>query len=283
VEAARYSAPHLEVPTHELVLLATLLLATGLVAGLAAGLLGVGGGIVVVPVLFQVFTQLGIDASVRMYCAVGTSLATVIFTAWRSVTTHRRRGAVDVALLRTWVPAVLAGVVAGMAIADAASGPFLGGVFATVALLVAFHMAFGRETWRLADAPPEGVLRPVLGASIGCLSVLMGLGGGTLGVPTLALLGVPIHRAVGTAAGLGLIIGIPGALSFAWLGLGVPGRPPYSLGYVNGFGVALIVPATLVAAPWGVALAHRISQRALRRAFAVFLAVTSFQMFADLI
>ena len=273
----------MEVPIQELVPLAALLLATGLVAGLAAGLLGVGGGIVVVPVLFQVFSQLGIDASVRMHCAVGTSLATVIFTAARSMTTHRRRGALDAELLRAWMPPVVAGVLVGMAVADGVSGPVLAAVFASVALAVAFHMAFGRASWRLAEVPPSGAPRYAIAGSIGFFSVLMGLGGGTLGVPTLTLLGVPIHRAVGTAAGLGLVIAIPGALAFAVLGLGIPGRPPVSLGYVNAIGVAFIVPATLVAAPWGAALAHRISQRALRRAFALILGATSVQMFSELI
>jgi uncharacterized membrane protein YfcA len=273
----------LEAPLQELVLLAVLLLATGLVAGLLAGLLGVGGGIVVVPVLFHVFTQLGIDASVRMHCAVGTSLATVVFTAARSAASHRRRGAVDEALLRAWAVPVLLGVLVGMTIAGVASGPVLTAVFASVALVVAVHMAFGREAWRLADAVPGGAARYAIAGTIGCFSVLMGLGGGTLGVPTLTLLGVPIHRAVGTAAGIGLLIAIPGALAFAWLGLGAPGRPPASLGYVNGVGLGLIVPATVLAAPWGAALAHRISRSTLRRAFAVFLALTSLRMFAEIV
>ncbi|HEY5656947.1 MAG TPA: sulfite exporter TauE/SafE family protein [Myxococcota bacterium] len=262
--------------------LAATLLATGLFAGFLAGLLGVGGGIVLVAVLFHVFTEFGIDEAVRMHLAVGTSLSTIIFTAWRSVGAHRARGAVDDALLRAWVVPILLGVVLGSALARVLAGPALMTVFAVVALLVAFHMAFGREEWRLADLPPAGAARHVLGATIGMLSVLMGLGGGALGVPTFTLLGVPIRRAVGTAAGLGLLIAIPGTLGFVLAGLGVPGRPPFSLGYVNGVGFALIVPATMLAAPWGARVAHAVPRTALRRAFAIFLAITSVRMLLEL-
>jgi uncharacterized membrane protein YfcA len=262
--------------------LAGTLLATGLVAGFVAGLLGVGGGIVLVPVLFHVFTEFEIDAQVRMQLAVGTSLASVIFTAWRSAGAHRARGAVDDALLRAWVVPLLVGVALGSVSARVLAGPALMLLFAVVALAVAFHMAFGREDWRLADLPRAGAARHALGAIIGMVSMLMGLGGGTLGVPVFTLLGVPIHRAVGTAAGLGLFIAIPGTLGWLWAGLGVPGRPPLSLGYVNAVGLALIVPATMLAAPWGARVAHAAPRRILRCAFALFLALTSLRMLLEL-
>lgn len=262
--------------------LAGTLLASGLVAGFVAGLLGVGGGIVLVPVLFHVFTELGIDPQVRMHLAVGTSLSTIIFTAWRSVGAHRAREAVDDALLRAWIAPVLAGVLLGSASASALGGPVLMTLFAVIGLAVALHMAFGSERWRLAGLPPGGAARRALGAAVGFFSVLMGLGGGTLGVPVFTLLGVPIQRAVGTAAGLGLIIAIPGAAGFVIAGLGVPGRPPLSLGYVNAVGLALIASATMLAAPWGARLAHAVPRTALRRAFALFLAFTSLRMLLQL-
>jgi len=265
----------------ELLPLAALLLLTGAIAGLAAGLLGVGGGIVIVPVLFHLFGQQGIEPGLRMHLAVGTSLATIVVTAWRSVRSHHARGAVDVALLRSWIAPVLAGALAGSALAGFAGGRALALVFATVALGVALHMAFGRESWRLAPQLPRGAGRTALGASIGFLSLLMGLGGGTLGVPLLSLFGLPIHRAVGTAAGLGLVIGVPGAISFAVSGWGAAGLPPFSLGYVNLLGFVLIVPATWLAAPVGARLAHRAPQRTLRRLFALFLVITSLRMFSD--
>jgi uncharacterized membrane protein YfcA len=239
----------------------------------------VGGGIVLVPVLHFGFGQLGIAPALAYKLAVGTSLATIVFTAWRSAASHRARDSVDLPLLQGFALPVLAGVLLGSAVASVASGTLLTLVFASVALLVAVHMAFGRASWRLAVEPPRGAARAVLGAGIGFLSVLMGLGGGTLGVPVLTLFGVPIHRAVGTAAGLGLVIAVPGALGWIASGLDVPGRPPFSLGFVNAIGFALIVPATVLAAPWGARLAHTISRTALRRAFAAFLALTSARMF----
>ena len=266
----------------DLLPLAALLVLTGLLAGGVAGLLGVGGGIVIVPVLFHVFTQMGIDPAVRMHLAVGTSLATIVVTAWRSVRSHHARGAVDVSLLRAWVAPVLVGTLLGSAAARFASSAALGAVFASVALCVAVHLAFSRESWRIGDHLPGGAGGAALGGGIGFFSVLMGLGGGTLGVPVLTLFGVPIHRAVGTAAGLGLVIGVPGAVSFAASGWGVPGLPQGSLGYVNLLGFALIVPATWLAAPWGARLAHVAPQRTLRRIFALFLAFTSLRMFAGL-
>lgn len=236
----------------------------------------------IVPTLFHLFSEIGIDPAVRMHLAVGTSLATIVATAGRSAASHRRRGAVDEVLLRSWVAPVLAGVLAGSLAAPFASGAILTGVFAIVALAVALHMAFGRESWRVADAVPTGAARLAVGAGIGFVSLLMGIGGGTLGVPILTLFGVPIHRAVGTAAGLGLVVGIPGTLVFAASGWGAAALPPFSIGYVNALGFALIVPATFVAAPVGARLSHAAPQRTLRRIFAAFLALTSARMLAGL-
>jgi uncharacterized membrane protein YfcA len=262
--------------------LAGVLLASGLAAGFIAGLLGVGGGIVIVPVLFHVFAQLEIDLDVRMHLAVGTSLSTIIFTAWRSVRAHRARGAVDDATLRIWAVPVLVGVLLGSVSASAMAGSRLAALFAVVAFAVALHMAFGRDEWRLLDIPIGGAAYQSLGVAIGLLSVAMGLGGGTLGVPILTLMGVSIRRAVGTAAGLGLLIAIPGTIGFVLAGLDVPGRPLLSLGYVNLLGLALIAPATMLTAPLGARLAHAVPRVALRRTFAVFLALTSLRMLLEL-
>lgn len=266
----------------ELGLLAGALLVTGVVAGMLAGLLGVGGGIVIVPVLFHLFSLLGIDEAVRMHLAVGTSLATIIPTSIRSIRAHHEKGAVDFGLLKGLGLPILGGVLLGGIVAGIAEGRMLMAVFATVALVVSVHMAFGREEWRLADTLPSGIKRAGIGGGIGLISVLMGIGGGTLGVPILNLCSFPIHRAVGTAAGFGLIIAVPGTLAMIAGGWNTPGLPPLSLGYVNLIGFALIVPATVLAAPWGARLAHAISRPALRRAFALFLALTSIRMFLDL-
>lgn len=254
----------------------------GIVAGLLAGLLGVGGGIVIVPVLFQVFTILGIDEAVRMHLAVGTSLATIIPTSIRSLRSHHEKNAVDLRILKLLALPLVAGVLSGSVIAGAVNGDALMAVFASVALCVALYMAFGRDEWRLADDLPARLGQVVIGAVIGLISVLMGIGGGTLGVSILTLYNTPIHRAIGTATGFGLIIAIPGAAAMILNGWGEVGLPPFSIGYVNLIGFALIVPTTVLAAPWGARIAHAISRMALRRAFALFLALTSARMFIDL-
>lgn len=259
------------------------LVVTGAIAGVLAGLLGVGGGIVIVPVLYHLFTLLGIDESVRMHVTVGTSLATIIPTSIMSSRAHRRRGSLDVSLIRRLMPGVVVGVVLGAIASRYLGGGVLTAVFAVVALAVALNMAFKREGFALADALPGPAGTALIGGGIGGVSTLMGIGGGTLSVPILNALRVPMHTAVGTGAMLGMVISLPGALAFVVNGLGVPLRPPLSLGYVNLLGMALIVPATMATTGWGARLAHRIDARRLRQVFAVFLALTSARMLAGLL
>ncbi|MCW5730882.1 MAG: sulfite exporter TauE/SafE family protein [Alphaproteobacteria bacterium] len=265
-----------------LLLMATM--ATGAFAGFVAGLLGVGGGIVIVPVLYHLLEFVPMDPALRMHVAVGTSLATLIPTSIRSVGSHRKRGAVDDGLLHAWRIPLALGVLAGGALAGIVSRQALVGVFATVALVVSLHMAFGREGWRIGERLPDGLAGRAMAGVIGLLSTLMGIGGGTLGVPLLTLFGYPIHRAVGTGAGLGLIIGIPGTILFAAGGLGAgPALPAWSIGYVNLVGFLAIVPMTIWLAPYGVKAAHALSRAMLRRAFALFLGVTAIKLYADLL
>lgn len=266
-----------------LALLAVSLVLTGLLAGVMAGLLGVGGGIVIVPVLYHVFTLMGIDESVRMHMAVGTSLATIVPTSIMSARAHRRRGSLRPDILRRLVPAVIVGVGLGAVLSGYVSGSVLTAVFACVALLVALSMAFKRDDFAVREGLPGTIGTSALGVSIGSLSTLMGIGGGTLSVPVLNALRVPMHVAVGTGAALGLIISLPGALAFFINGLDVPLRPPASLGYVNLLGFALIVPATLTSTGWGARMAHAIDARRLRQLFALFLALTSARMLAGLL
>jgi uncharacterized membrane protein YfcA len=272
----------MEFTASQIGLLVLMVLGAGLVAGTLAGLLGVGGGIVVVPVLYHVFSRLEIAPGVRMHVAVATSLATVAVTAFRSARSHHELGSVDTPLLASWGLPVAIGSALGTAIAATLGGRALTGVFGCIALAVACHMAFGRPEWRLADAPPRGPARFAVAGGVGLVSALMGLGGGTVGVPTLTLLGVPIHRAVGTAAGLGSAIAIPGALGLALAGIGVAGRPPGCIGYLNAIAFALIVPTTWLAAPLGARFAHKTSRIALRRGFALALAIVSLSMLIDL-
>ena len=142
-------------------------------------------------------------------------------------------------------------------------------------------MAFGNPEWRLAQQLPKGLASIPLPAFIGTVSAMMGIGGGTISVPALTLFGTPIHRAVGTSAGFGLVIAVPGFIGFIIAGWNAPNLPPYSAGYVSLIGFALIVPLTTLAVPWGAKLAHALSQKALRNAFAIFLGLTSVKMLAS--
>lgn len=257
------------------------LVIAGVVSGLTAGMLGVGGGIVVVPVLYHVLSLMGIDESVRMHTAIGTSLATIIPTAFSSVRAHDRRGAVDRALLKRWLVPMLIGVGIGSVLAGIARGQTLALVFACVAIPVALQLAFGREDRPIASHLPKGAAGLTLPALIGGLSTMMGIGGGTIGVPVMTLFGVPIHRAVGTASAFGVIISIPGALAMAVSGWGAAHLPPYSLGYVNLLGFLLIAPVSFFAAPLGAQWAHEMDRKKLRGVFAIFIAVTAARMLYD--
>ena len=259
------------------------LLAAGLIAGVLAGLLGVGGGIVLVPVLFQVLTILEVDEGVRMHVAVATSLATIIPTTIRSLMKHNERGAVDFGILRAWAPGIVVGVIAAAFIADVASGQTMILIFAIFVLAFAANLAFVSENWRIGENVPVGAGGLSIAGLMGGISSLMGIGGGTVGVTALTLYGLPIHRAVATAAGFGLVIAVPGTMGYMISGWGEPLRPSYSLGYVNLIGFALIVPATWAATPIGVRIAHALERATLRRVFAIFLVIASVRMFWELL
>jgi len=258
--------------------MAAMLLAIGAVAGVLAGLLGVGGGIVLVPAFFYAFSVLGYEGPMLMQLCLGTSLATIIVTSVRSVLAHHRKGAVEWDILKSWAPGIAVGAVIGVIVAARLRSDVLQALFGGLALLVAVYMLLGRSEWRLGQAMPRGWLRAVLSTLVGGLSVLMGIGGGSFGVPLMSLHGVPIHRAVATAAGFGLAIAVPSVLGFLMLELPEETRPPFTLGAVNGVAFVLIIAMTLITAPWGAALAHRLDARPLKRVFGVFLLAVAVNM-----
>ncbi|HTH97194.1 MAG TPA: sulfite exporter TauE/SafE family protein [Stellaceae bacterium] len=253
--------------------------ATGLVSGTLAGLLGVGGGIVIVPVLFNVLPLLSIPVSLQMKIAVATSLATIIPTSIISARRHYAKGAIDTSLLKAIWPSMIFGVVIGTILAIWLKGNALTVVFAAIALLVALNMGLTGVDFKLRDQTPRGPTLWSLGTFIGGISAMMGIGGGTVGVPILSIFGTPIRSAVATSSVFGLIISIPATVGFLYGGWDVPGLPPFSLGFINLIGFILIVPSSLIATPWGVHLAHTIPPLMLKRAFALFLAITSIRMF----
>ena len=254
-----------------LIELAVAIVAAGAISGLLAGLFGIGGGAVLVPVLYQTLTFVGVPDSVRMHVSVGTSIAIIVPTAIQSFLAHKRRGAVDMELLRGWIVWLPVGVVAASAVAAVISGAALRAVFAVIALAVAIRLLANRDSWRLGTTLPENPLRAVVGVLIGFFSTLMGIGGGVLNNTFMTLYGRSIHQAVATSSGVGVLISIPGIIGYMWAGWGAAGLPPYSSGFVNIPAMLLVIPTSVLTAPLGVRLAHRLSRRQLEVAFGLFL------------
>ena len=255
------------------------MLATGCVAGVLAGLFGIGGGIVMVPVLESALGVLGVDPAIRMHVAVATSLATIIPTSISSARAHHRRGAVDLDIVRRWAIFVLLGALLGAWIASQLHSRVLALIFASLALLVALKMIFMADSRNLTDDIPRGPWVPVIPAFIGCASSMMGIGGGTFSVMTLTLFNQPIHRAVGTAALFGLVISLPGTIGFVITGFNDARVPVGNLGYVSLIGFALIAPASVLTAPLGARIAHAFSARRLSLMFGAFLIVAAARLF----
>ena len=255
------------------------MLATGVIAGVLAGLFGIGGGIVIVPVLEGALGFLGVDPAIRMHVAVGTSLATIIPTSISSARAHHARRSVDVDIVRRWAVFVLIGALLGAWIASQVHSRVLAIVFATLALLVAVKMVVLPESRNLTEDVPRGPLVTAIPTAIGCFSSMMGIGGGTFSVMTLTLFNEPIHRAVGTAALFGLVISLPATAGFMLAGWGDVRVPPASIGYVSLIGFACIAPATFLTAPLGAKIAHGFSEKRLSMLFGAFLVIASIRLF----
>ncbi len=262
----------------ELLPLLILMLVIGAFAGVAAGLLGVGGGIILVPAFYYAFTSLGYDSPQLMQICVATSLATIVFTSARSVLSHHKKGAVEWDILRQWAPGIAVGAIIGVVIASGLKSNSLMVIFGVLGLLVGIYMAFGKSDWRLGTTMPKGISRVILSPLIGFLSVLMGIGGGSFGVPMMTLYGRPIHRAVATAAGFGILIAVPAVVVFLLAGSELTNKPPFTIGLVNGVAFVLIVSMTVLTAPIGVRLAHAMDPKPLKRIFAVFIAIMAANM-----
>jgi uncharacterized membrane protein YfcA len=254
----------------ELLPLLAILAASGLVAGFAAGMLGVGGGIVTVPVLEYSLRYADVPEEFRMHVAVATSLAAIIPTAISSARSHHARGAVDWELAKRWAIPMILAAFAGSLLASHAPLAVLAGLFGSVALLIALKMLLPFDHLRVSDHVPRGAGGAGLASLIGGVSAMMGIGGGTLAVPTLNLCGYPIHRAVGTAAFFGLLISVPGTLGYL-LARPPAGLPWLTVGYVSLAGLAVIAPGSMLTATLGARVAHALSRRRLSQAFGVFL------------
>jgi uncharacterized membrane protein YfcA len=266
----------LGIPLQEIAALAAALIAAGAVTGVLAGLFGVGGGAVMVPVLYEVFRLLDVPEAVRMPLCVGTSLAIIIPTSVRSFQAHRAHGAVDMGILRVWAVPVLVGVLGGSMIARVAPPAVFKLAFVLVAGITATKLLFGRESWRLGADLPKGPLMHAYGAVIGVLSSLMGIGGGALSNLMMSLYNRPIHQSIATSSGVGVLVSVPGMLGYIYAGWPKMALlPPLSLGFVSLIGLVLMMPSTMLTTPYGVRLAHTMPKRRLELAFGLFLIIVA--------
>jgi uncharacterized membrane protein YfcA len=263
----------------ELFELALLLVAVGALSGFLAGVFGIGGGAILVPVFYECFRLAGVPLDVRMPLCIGTSLAIIIPTSIRSWRAHHSRGAVDSEILRTWWLPVLAGVIAGSVTARYAPERLFKIVFVAVAWSAAARLLLARETWKFGEDFPSGPLMKIYGFVIGLLSTLMGIGGGLFSNLLMTFYGRPIHQAVATSSALAVLISIPGALGYVYAGWPAAARYPdvvalqlpFAIGYVSLIGAVLVMPTSLLTAPLGVRAAHAMSKRTLEMAFGCYL------------
>jgi uncharacterized protein len=263
----------------ELIELALLLVAVGALAGFLAGVFGIGGGAVLVPVFYECFRLAGVPLEVRMPLCVGTSLAVIIPTSISSFRAHYLRGAVDMAILKIWWLPIVTGVIAGSITARFAPERLFKYVFVMVAWSAAARLLLAREDWKFGDDVPKGPLMRLYGFLVGILATLMGVGGGLFSNLLMTFYGRPIHQAVATSSALAVLISIPGALGYVYAGWPVAARfpdvaalqLPLALGYVSLIGAVLVMPSSLLTAPLGVRCAHAMSKRMLEIAFGIYM------------
>jgi uncharacterized membrane protein YfcA len=263
----------------DLLELALLLIAVGALSGFLAGVFGIGGGAILVPVFYECFRLAGVPLEVRMPLCIGTSLAIIIPTSLSSFRAHYARGAVDMDILRRWWLPVVLGVIAGSVTARYAPERLFKIVFVIVAWLAAARLLLARDNWKLGDDVPKGFLMRIYGLFVGLLSTLMGVGGGLFANLLMTFYGRPIHQAVATSSAIAVLISIPGAIGYVYAGWPAAARfpdvaalqLPFTLGYVSLIGALLVMPTTLITAPLGVRAAHALSKRALEMAFGAYM------------
>ena len=267
----------------EMIALALALLAAGFASGIIAGMLGVGGGIVLVPVLFQTFVFFDLPAHLQIHMAVATSLAIICFTGTQSARSHLAMQAVDVDILKSWFIFVAVGALSGAIAARFIAPGGLKLVFAALTLFMGLRMLLSRDGGEGSVKILAAGLQKTGATLVGFLSALMGIGGGTLSVPLLGLSGRDVHKAVGTSSAIGVVIAVPATIGFMVAGWSVPDLPPYSIGYVNVMAFVLMIPASVLGAPFGARLAHRLSKPVLKYIFAGFLMLSSSRMIIALL
>ena len=254
-----------------------ILLATGVLIGLLAGFLGVGGGVSAVPVLLEVFDLMGVAEPAAIALAVGTAQASILLSSVTAVAAHWRAGTIDRTLVRAWLPALIVGTVLGLAFSPFAPARLLTALFAVVAAMLAFKLALG-DRLIFASRTPIGPFSLAVPAIVGALAAAVGVGGGTLSTPVLSLFSFPIKRAIGAGALFNLLISLPATAFFLAADLGAPGRPGDALGDVALFCVAALSLPALVVAPVAVRWSAGAPATLLRQSFAFCLAAVALRM-----
>ena len=254
------------------------LIVSGMLAGTLAGLLGIGGGIINVPILYFLLQHFGVEAGNAMLIATGTSLATIIPTSISSMGSHHRRGNVDWPLVKAWAPFIIVGVSVGSLLVVHYDGRIFAVIFGLLALFTAFNFGFRGNSAPWFQALPPMPWQGLFGAITGFLSVMVGIGGGTLGVTILSIFNVAIHRAVGTCAAFGLLIALPGALVMLTLATTPGDAPAGTFGYINLPALLILVPLSVLCAPVGVKLGSILGGDKLRKIFAILLALTAIRI-----
>ncbi|MEX6633745.1 sulfite exporter TauE/SafE family protein [Hyphococcus lacteus] len=254
----------------------------GFAAGFSGGLFGVGGGIITTPVLYALFKALGHGDSESLKTAIGTSLAIIIVTSIRSLSTHHRAGHVDGSILRAWIPWIALGAGLGGILSRWAPVELLAIIFAAGAFWVAYRRLFKSETkaGSATDLNRKRMKVP-LGIGTGLFSSLIGLGGGALGVMIMTVAGRPMHQAIGTSAGFGVAVAVPGVFGFIYSGLNVANLPPVSFGYFNFPAFVITAVMAAVAAPIGAKAAHRLNGAFLSKVFGGYVLIAACALAAD--
>lgn len=263
--------------------LAPLLMGLGGLTGFLAGMLGIGGGIILVPCLYYMFGYLAFPQGELMHMAIGTSHAIMVATALSSSRAHWKRGNVDTFLLRGIGPGIICGVVAATFMADNLDGTALKMLFSAIIAVLAVIMMVDAEKFRILRKSPGRTAHSAAGFIIGGIAAILGIGGAVLSVPYMTQCHASIRQAVGTASALGLFITLPAMLGFIIIGLDVPDALPYSIGYINLPAWALIAPFSVLCAPWGTKIAHNLPVARLRHIFAFVMILVSAHMLFDVL
>ena len=263
-------------------IISLLLFFTGFISGILAGFFGIGGGIIIVPVIYHLFNFLDFSQNISMHMAIGTSLATIIPASLNSVIEHKKRACVDLSLLNKWKYSIFFGSFSGALLAQLIDGKILIIFFVIFSFIVALRMLFTRpystKTYKFLKS-----IQKIISFFIGTISSLLGIGGGTLSVPLLLSCGRNIKKAVGTSSGIGFFISLPAALVFLFAGLNFDDRPQYSIGFISIVPFFLITLGTFVSVPMGVKIMHSFNDVLIKRFFCILLLISAFKMLRDLI